>query len=307
MLGKLRARVAYHVQAGMNSLHAFARKPLTTLMTVLVIAITLTLPALFWVFTDNLQQLSGDWQRGGHISLYLDTAISSTDEAALLEQVRTTQGVGEAILTSPAEGLVELQQQEGMQDIMQYLPENPLPAVIDVIPAVDMSSSEHVIALYQLLKSYPHIAQAKFDMQWVSRLYALLDIASRMADGLMVLLATAVVFIIGNTLRMAIHQRHEEITVLKFIGAGNAYIIRPFLYLGVFYGLAGAMLAMLLVHGITLSLSRLVNQLAETYQMHYALMGLSFRQAMVLLLSAMALGWLGARLSVRSLCRSQFG
>ena len=304
MLSQLRAYLAFHGQAGKNSVRAFARKPLTTLMTVVVIAITLTLPALFWVFTDNLQQLTGDWQRGGHISLYLDASLSSTDETALFEHVRTTPGVGEVTLKSPAEGLVELQQQEGMQDIMQYLPENPLPAVIDVVPALDVNSSEKVSELFQLLKSYPHVAQAKFDMQWVSRLYTLLDIASRIAHGLMLLLATAVVLIIGNTLRMAIHQRHEEIRVLKFIGAGNAYIIRPFLYLGIFYGIAGAMLAILLVHLITLSLSLLVNQLAETYQMHYALMGLSLRQAGFLLLSAMALGWFGARLSVNSLCKS---
>ncbi len=307
MLGQFRARLTYHAQACKSGLYSFCHKPLTTLMTVIVIAITLTLPALFWVFTDNLQQLTGDWQRGGHISLYLDSSISSADESALVEKVKTTQGVGKAALKSSAEGLFELQQQEGMQDIMQYLPDNPLPSVIDVVPALDVTTSQQVSELYQMLKSYPHVAQAKFDMQWVSRLYTLLDIASRIADGLMILLATAVVLVIGNTLRMAIQNRHEEIQVLKFIGAGHSYIIRPFLYLGIFYGVVGALLAMLLVHLINLSLSLLVNQLAETYQMHYALMGLSLRQAAWLLLSAIALGWLGARLSVSSLCRTKFG
>jgi len=307
MLDNLREHLTFHVQAGMNGLQSLCRKPLTTLMTVMVIAITLTLPALFWVITDNVQQLTGDWQRGGHISLYLDTTISSADTATLFERVRATAGVNKATLKTPAEGLIELQQQEGMHDVMQYLPENPLPAVIDVIPAQDVDTSENMNQLYQTLKSYPHVAQAKFDMQWVSRLYTLLGIAASIANGLMMLLATSVVLIIGNTLRMAIHNRHEEIQVLNFIGAGKAYIIRPFLYLGVFYGVAGALLAMLLVSIINLSLSSLVNQLAEMYQMHYALVGLSFRQGMLLLLSAMALGWIGARVSVSSLCRAQLG
>lgn len=307
MLNGLHKRMAYHVQAGMGSIRALCRKPFATLMTVMVISISLALPALFQVLVNNLQQLDGNWQRGNHISLYLDATLSSADETSLFEKVRMTPGVGTAQLKSAAEGLSELQQQEGMQDIMQYLPENPLPTVIDVIPAQDVSSMDAVNQLYQSLKAYPHVAQAKFDRQWVSRLYALLDIVSRIADGLMILLATAVVLIIGNTLRMAILNRHEEIQVLTFIGASNAYIIRPFLYAGIFYGAAGAVLAMLLVHIMTLSLSMLVDRLAETYQMHYELMGLSFDQGAMLLLFAMGLGWIGARVSVRSLCRSQGG
>lgn len=300
MLGFLKARLAYHVQASKSSLCFLKSKPLATFMTVVVIAITLALPALFWVFTDNLHQLSGDWQRGGHISLYLDSSVAA-DESAVLERVRATPGVGEATLRSSADGLVELQQQDGMQDIMQYLPENPLPTVIDVTPALDVNTADKSGELYQLLKSYPHVEQARFDMQWVSRLYSLLDIATKIAHGTMIFLASAVVLIIGNTLRMAIHNRHEEIHVLTFIGAGNSYIIRPFLYLGIFYGLGGALMAMVLVHGITLSLASLINQVAETYEMHYAFVGLSLEQALLLLLSAMTLGWIGARLSVSSL------
>ncbi len=307
MLGLLRERLDFHIQAGNNSLHFFLKKPLSTLMTVVVIAISLTLPALFWVFADNLQQLSGDWKRGSHISLYLAANTSPSEQTDLLAQVRRTPGVGEASLKSSADGLMELQQQEGMQDIMKYLPENPLPAVIDIVPSGDMNTPEKVGQLYQALKSSPHVDQAKFDMQWINRLYTLLDIVDRIASGLMMLLASAVVLIIGNTLRMVIHHRHEEIHVLKLIGASDGYIIRPFLYLGICYGLAGALLALVLVYIMTLSLGHLVNQLVETYQMHYSFAGLSFSQVLLLLLSAMTLGWIGARLSVSSLCRSHVG
>ncbi len=305
MLNGLRKRLAYHLRAGMGSVRALRSKPFATLLTVMVISISLALPALFQVVVNNLQQLDGNWQRGSHISLYLDATLSSADTAALFEQVRMTPGVGTARLKSSADGLAELQEQEGMQDIMQYLPENPLPTVIDVITAQDVSSSDAVNNLYQSLKSYPHVAQAKFDRQWVSRLYALLDIASRIADALMMLLAAGVVLIIGNTLRMAILNRYEEIQVLKFIGASHSYIIRPFLYTGVFYGAIGAILAMLIVHIMTLSLSVLVDRLAETYQMHYVLMGLSSEQTVKMMLFSMGLGWIGARASVRSLCRIQ--
>lgn len=302
MLSAVRARLVYHTQAWSSSLRLLKSRPLVALITIVVIALSLTLPALFWVFTDNFQQFSGDFQRGGQIALYLDSSVA-TDESAVLERVRGTPDVMQASLRSPAEGLAELQQQDGMQDVMQYLPDNPLPAVIDVIPSSNVDSVEKLDELYNVLKAYPHVDQARFDRQSIHRFYLVRDIASKITHGTMFLLASVVVIVIGTILRAAIHNSHEETRVLAFIGASNSYIIRPFLYLGVFYGIAGAVMAMLLVHMMTLSLASLINQLAETYEMHFVFSGLSFEQSSLLLLSAITLGWIGARLSVSSLRR----
>lgn len=288
-----------HAQALRSSLAFFKRKPFATLTTVVVIGITLALPTLLWVFTHNVEQLTMSWQRSGHISLYLVTPLPSTDEIALLTQVRGTAGVESAVLKSSSEGLVELQQQEGMQDIMRYLPENPLPAVIDVTPLPDVGTPVKLEQLYQQLKSYKYVDQAKFDMQWINRLYAILGVIAQLTHGVMLLLAFAVALIIGNTLRFSIHARHEEIQVLKLIGATDPFIIRPFLYSGVWYGLTGALLAVGLVNVFILSLTFVVDKFAQAYQIHSPLLGLSISQALVLVLSAMALGWLGTRLSIK--------
>ena len=136
-------------------------------------------------------------------------------------------------------------------------------------------------------------------MQWVERLQAILRLTGKLADGLMILFALAVVLIIGNTLRLAVHNRYEEIQVLKLIGAKNAFILRPFLYSGVWYGLLGAIFAILLVNIFMSSLTLVVNQLAATYQMHYSLLGLSIEQVALLGLVAIILGWLGACVSVK--------
>ena len=299
MLTKVRSLLAFHFQAALSSLNSLCRKPLATMMTVLVIAITLALPALFWVMTDNLKQLTMNWQRGGHISLYLKSSVPAQDRSALLLRVQAAVGVGHASLMSPAEGLAELQQQEGMQDIMRYLSENPLPAVIDVVPALDVNTSEKLNQLYLQLKAYPQVEQAKLDMLWVNRLQAIIGFTAKLAQGLMILLAMAVVLIIGNTLRLAIHNHYEEIKVLKLIGARHSFIVRPYLYSGIWYGLAGAILAVLLVNIFILSLTLVANQLAAVYQMHYSLVGLSMHQICLLVLSAIILSWLGACVSVR--------
>ena len=303
MLAKMQTRMAYHVQALISSMKTLRAKPIANLMTMMVIGITLTLPAIFWLLADNMQQMSSNWQQSGHISLYLDASTSPAEESSLLARVRDTAGVGEVKFISSAEGLAELQQQEGMHDIMQYLPENPLPTVIDVLPALNVSNPSQLENLYQVLQAYPHVEQAKFDMQWINRLNTLVHFVSTLAHVLMSLLAFAVVMIIMNTLRLAIQNRQEEMVVLKLIGASNGYITRPFLYLGMCYAIGGAILAIVLVNSIILSFGFLVNQLAEAYEMHYRLQALSMGQILTVVLFAMVLGWLGARLSVRSLCR----
>lgn len=299
MLGKLKSLIAYHRHAAWMSVNTLCRQPLATSMTVLVIAVSLVLPAFFWMLADNMSRLAENWQSSGHISIYLKSPLSPDDESAMLMQVRETPGVGQVTLRSAAEGLAELQQQEGMQDVMRYLPDNPLPAVMDVIPALDINTPEKMEQLYLQLKSSPHVEDVKLDMQWVNRLHAILHFVHQVAQGLLLLLASAVILIVGNTMRFAIHKRNEEIKVLKLIGAKDAYILRPFLYTGVLYGLAGALLAVLLIQVLMFILTLVVNPLAAAYQMHFALVSLSFYQVLWMILAAVFLGWFGASLSVR--------
>lgn len=299
MLKKTQSLLAYHIQAAVYSLNLMCRKPLATMMTVIVIAIALALPALFWVFTDNLSHLTVGWQRGGHISLYLKTSLPEAEQLHLLQKVQETEGVGQASLKSAAEGLTELTQQEGMHDIMRYLPENPLPSVIEVVPALIIDSPAKLDLLSRHLQALPEVEQVKLDMEWIGRLHAILGFAANLANALMALLALAVILIIGNTLRLSIHNRQEEIQILKLIGATDPFILRPFLYSGIWYGMAGAIVAVFLVNIFILSLGVVVNQLAVVYQMHYPLSGLSIRQILLLVLFAIILGWIGARLSVK--------
>ncbi len=291
--------VSHHLHALKHSIKTLLKRPISSLMTMGVIAITLSLPCLFWVFSDNVERMTLDWKKGGHISLYLQSKLSAKEQSALLSQVNKMSGVGEATLKTPAEGLAMLQAQEGMQDIMQYLPENPLPSMIEVTPALTVDNPTEINHLFYQLKQLPGVAQAKVDLAWVNRLHAILNLASQVVHGLMLLLAAAVVFIIGNTLKLAVQNRHEEIQVLKLIGASDAFIIRPFLYTGLLYGLGGALLSLLLVNAFMISLTFSIKKLADAYQMTYPFAHISSNQTLLLLILAAILGWLAARLSAK--------
>ena len=299
MLIKLKKLAASHLHVAINSFNYLCRRPVATLITVVVIAIALTLPALFWVFTNNIKQLTVDWQRSGSISLYLKPSLTAAEQNKLLVDLGRMQGVGKVSLKTPAEGIKELQLQEGMNDIMRYLPKNPLPPLIEVIPALSVNTPAQVEQLFGRLKVLPQVEQTKLDMEWIRRLHAILGFAGEIANALMLLLAFTVVLIVGNTLRLAIHNRHEEIRVLKLIGASDQFIIRPFLYYGFWYGVIAAVFAVLFVNIFMLSLAVALQQLTSVYHMHYPLKGLSVFQAYLIFVTAIGLSWLGARLSVK--------
>jgi cell division transport system permease protein len=298
MLDKFRILLALHGQAARRSLHNLCQKPLATSMTIIVIAITLCLPALFWVFTQNIENLTASWKKNGHITLYLQP-MNEEQVNSLVSELRQIQGIGDLSTKSASDGLAELQQQEGMQNIMQFLPDNPLPTVIEITPSAEANAPSQIEALFQRLQQLPEIEQAKLDLEWINRLHAFLNFMNKLATGFIVLLALAVILVIGNTLRLAIQNRQEEIQVLKLIGAADPYISRPFLYSGLWYGLAGGIFAILLINIFMLSVAIAVDQIAKEYQMHYPLLGLSFKQGFVLIISSLFLGWLGAKMSVK--------
>ncbi|MDP3562249.1 MAG: permease-like cell division protein FtsX [Legionellaceae bacterium] len=295
----MKSWIAFHKQALQQSIGFICKQPLPTLMTTVIIALTLSLASLFWIFSDAITQLTTNWQRSSHISLYLDTSVSSGEVDSLVERITTTAGVGEVNLKTPQQGLEILQAQEGMQDVMLYLPENPLPTVIDVIPAVTINTPKAIEQLFGVLKSYQHVEQAKLDIESINHLFTFLNFISKLMHALMIMLALAVVLVIGNTLRLIIQDRHDEIMVLKLIGAGDAFIMRPFLYSGIWYGLIAAILAVICVDLFVFSLNTKINQLVVYYQMHFSLSGMSIAQSILLFLIATTLGFLGARFSVK--------
>jgi cell division transport system permease protein len=295
MLNISKTQFTNHLHAAVYSFNSLCRKPIVTLLTTIVIAIAFTLPTLFWIFAENINKLTSEWTRGGAVSLYLTNSYPTT----ALEQVLAIDGIEKAKLKTPEEGLQELQSQEGMQDIIKYLPENPLPAIIEITPSLKLKSPAAMESLQARLKNLPFVAEAKIDMQWITRLDAVLSFATKIAQALMILLAFSVALIIANTLKLALYSKQEEIKILKLIGATDAYILRPFLYSGIWYGLFGAVLAIVFVHIFMLSIVFAAEELSVIYQVNYPLLGLSITQAYTIVLFSMILGWVGARVSVK--------
>ena len=199
---------------------------------------------------------------------------------------------------SPLQALNEFKAYSGFGDVLDTLDDNPLPGVLLIQPAAQNTLPKQIEALQQQLKADPIVDDVRVDMQWVRRLHELMSLAQKLVLALGGLLALGVLIVIGNTIGLAIENRRDEIVIVKLVGGTNAFVRRPFLYTGIWYGLGGGLLTVLI---LTMGLAWFagpVAKLTDLYQSHFQLQGLGWQNTLSLVLGAIILGWLGAWLAV---------
>lgn len=289
----------FHWQALLLSIRQLRQTTLVTYMTMGVIGISLALPTVFFVLLKNAHLVTEGLEKGTQISLFLN----ATDSKALpidrlIAKIDVLPDVARVRYISPEEGLQELEKQDGLSGVLKQLPSNPLPPVVEVYPAENISSSEQIEHLLNVLKVMPGVESVKLDMLWVKRLQAILALGESGVWALSVLLAVAVVLVINHTIRLATQTRQKEMNVLRLIGATLGFARRPFLYTGILYGLAGGLFAWIFVEVFVLCLSFPAENLAELYHTHANLQGLTFMEGLSILLFGTLLGWFGSWLAV---------
>lgn len=282
-----------HARVFFFSLGKLWIQPLGTLLTACVIGITLALPAGLHVLVKNVSAVSVTWENTLQISLFLKDSVTPERGAALAEELGKQIHVSQTLYVSREQSLAEFRQTSGFGEALDLLDENPLPAVVVVTPKRELSKQQ-ITALVTELGQRAEVEQAKLDQQWLERLYALLDIARRLVWLIAALLSLAVIVIVGNTIRLDIENRREEIEVMKLIGAPDGFIRRPFLYTGFWYGVLGGLISLIFVLTALLVVGGPSQQLSALYGSNYAVAGLSFNETLIMFAAGILLGWLGA-------------
>ena len=286
-----------HARALVASLGRLYRAPLPSLTTSAVIGIALALPAIFLLVLLNLNQLAGNWEGEAKLSVFIHKDVAAERYRALAQELRQDPQVEEVELITPEAALEEFRQQSGLEDVLALLDDNPLPAVILVKPLAGLDP----LALESLARQLRDLKEAELvqlDRVWVQRLKALLELLERGIWVVAALLAMTVILVVGNTIRMDIQSRRDEIVISKLIGGTDAFIRRPFLYEGIWYGVLGGILAGILVEFGRLLLSGPTQELALLYGSGFAIKGLGFRGLLSLFGVGAVLGLLGSWLAV---------
>ncbi len=300
--GRLRARLEgwlrQHRRGLLDSLAKIRAALPAHLMSAAVLSIALALPAGLFLVVEAGQRLLGDWDGPQRISLYLTDDTTPADARALAAEIGQRSAVGRVEYVSREQALAEFRQHAGVEEALAVLETNPLPITLLVHPQ-GRTDGERLTALRDELAGLAAVDSAQLDMAWVERWAAIMAALERTIAVIALLLALAVVFVSGNTIRLEIENRREEILVTRLIGATDAYVRRPFLYSGALLGLAGGLGALLLLALAALATGPAIDHLLETYHLGPPPRFFSAGESLALLATATLLGWLGTWLTVQ--------
>ncbi|RUO63041.1 permease-like cell division protein FtsX [Pseudidiomarina insulisalsae] len=289
----------HHAQQCIGSLGELARYPFASLMTMAVLGLSLTLPATLYVIVKNTDAVGANFQQASEITLFLKQGLSEQEVATFSRRLQLSEAVAQVELIDKEAGLAEFRERSGFGEALDTLAENPLPDVLLVTPAAGHRGPAAAEQLQQQLAQEREVDEARLDLGWLQRFQAIVQLIRDGFLGLALLLCIAVVLIVGNTIRLNISSKRDEIMVMKLVGATDAYIQRPFLYTGLWYGLVGGIITWLATALLLWWLSDAVADIADLYASQFRLSGLNLAEMGVVWGLAIGLGLVGSYIAVR--------
>ncbi len=286
-----------HAQNAVGALGTLSRNPVATALTVTVIGIALALPAALGVLVQSGRSLAGGWSDVRDFSVYLAPGVMLEQAESLAGELRGNPGVASVRLIPADAAAAELGKDPGFAGAMAALESNPLPHTLVVRPAESIDG-EALRELGAKIGRAPGVDLVKLDLQWVERLNSVLDFLRRLGILVGALLITTVIIVVGNTIRLDIQNRSAEIEVAKLLGATDAFVRRPFLYLGVWYGVLGGLVAALILLAGLWALGGPVARVAGLYGSSFQLGGASGSSILAVLAGGILAGWGGAWMAV---------
>jgi cell division transport system permease protein len=293
----IRAYFSRHAQVLIGSLGRIVHQPFATLMTMGVIAVALALPLFLSLLLQNARNATGNWNEAYDLSVYMDKKATGVRVQSLAKQLRQRGDVATVRIITAEQALAEFRSDSGFGNALDALADNPLPDTLIVTPTLAASTPHGTESLKTAIAVLSDVQSVQIDTEWVKRLHAMLDLLRRVVLLTGGLLGIGFVLIVSNTIRLDILNRRAEIEVMKLVGASDRFTRRPFLYTGVWYGLGGGLLALLLVAVASTVLARPVAQLAFLYGSAFSLEGLKLVPGLAVLGLSVGLSWIGSWLA----------
>lgn len=305
---RLAAWLSVHGQSALSSLGELVRRPVATVVTVLAMGVALSLPFALYVMVDNADRALGGLSRDAQLTAFLRHDVGDTQTASLASDLRQWDAVKQVRIVSRTEALLEYEQMTGFDDVRSIFDgHNPLPNLLVVTARENGSNRAGLVALRDRVSARAEVDSVELDLLWVDRLAAILDTLHRVVQVLFAMLGLGVLLIVGNTIRLGIENRREEIGIIRLFGATDAFIRRPFLYSGLWYGLAAGGIACTFVAAATQLAAGPVERLVALYAAEFELIGLQSRTAIVAIGAGGLLGLCGAWVAVaRELAERSF-
>ena len=288
-----------HLQTLVGALGDLSRSPFSSVLSISVIAIALALPGGLFAALENINKFTSEFEHGAKISLFLAPQVSVKQATELQQSIQQHASIKLVELITPDQAMEEFKSQSGLQNALNSLTSNPLPVVLLAYPKDEIArSAEKLARLIDELGKLKQVELSQFDLEWIKRLTALLELVTRAVWIIAFILGLGVFLVIGNTIRLAITNRQEEIRIIKLIGGTDAFVRRSFLYSGMLQGLLGGLLALLIIFLLFSFISAPTSSLSSMYGIAFSLDPLHFLPSLLLVSSGALIGWLSARVTV---------
>ena len=282
--------VEHHVDSFKLSFYRAITSPVSFFFTASMIAIALSIPISLYVIFTSVQQLTNQWDSDKQITLFLADNVSYSQAQQLAESIANKKEIDNALAINKQAALDEFKQQMGLDSIAENLPQNPLPHLVIANPVSTLSNFESLQALENELRNMKQVQQVQFDLLWFQRLQAMLEVINRIQWIVSIVLLLAIGLIIANVIRWEVTSRHAEIEIIKLVGASDAYVRRPFLYSGFWLGIAGSILALIIVSLCSWLIQQSTTKLSSLFGSDFQLASLSIDLASLIIITASLLG-----------------
>jgi cell division transport system permease protein len=301
----LRAWFDQHQYSALSSLGRLWARRSATVLTVLVMGLALALPLLLSLAVDNLRGFGGSLTDSREVAAFLRVDAAAADIERIAAAVRALPDVARVEVRDPAAGLDELRRLDGFGEALELIGANPLPSVLVVAPHAEIDVAR-VGALAQAIGTIDGVDFVQFDLAWRQRLDAALALSQRVVWVVGFLLALGALLVVGNTIRLDVAARADEIAIVQLLGGTDGFVRRPFLYAGVWYGMLAALVAIIGAGVAFGALATPVSRLAQSYGASHALAGPGLTACLAVMAAGIVLGWVGAWAAVgRQLARGK--
>lgn len=299
---RLSSLLRVHKQEARLSANRILDSGATSFLTALVIAISLALPTSLHLLLNNVHSLLHSWDQQNNITIFLESGLSEQQGLQLEKKLSGWDEFSRTRFISAEQALEDFRKSSGLEEVIASLDENPLPAAIVLQP--ESQDVDQFQAISKKLEGLDGVDAVVIDTAWIARLNAILELGKRFVYALGLALSVAVLLVIFNTIRLAIANRADEILITKLVGATDAFVRRPFLYTGAWFGLGGGVIALVLAESLIIILQSPVATLASLYESDFRLHGVGPEELLLVPLLGLVAGVLGALIAVSNHLRA---
>lgn len=294
--GRWKRQIGY---AWCNVFNNFNQHIFASLLTIFVIAISITLPTISYLLWKNANQAAQQWAPSPNLTVYIKKLLTNEQTTELINKLKAYPEVAEVNYLSRDEAKEEFRSWSGFSSALDLLEDNPLPAVAIIIPKENAKETAILHNLQTQLLKMNGIDDVRLDDSWFTRLMALTDMVKSIVLTISIFMIIAVSLVIGNSIRLHIFARRQTIVVMQLIGATEGFILRPFLYNGMFIGLVSAVLALILSEIFILQIDAIILNVSAVFGTIFILKGLLWDESILIILISMIIGWFSALVATK--------